>query len=126
MSLHFLFRSEDHLVKAVADPAVVKAVREMIDDTVQGAHVLAVTTLGLRNIYSKREVKKIRGYQGHEGPRPGDADGRHDVPRLRRANVHMPFGNVSPRCRPAWSTRRERRQRLSGEQALRGWRRSCR
>src|SRR6266481_5064253 len=41
MSLHFLFRSEDHLVKAVADPAVVKAVREMIDDTVQGAHVLA-------------------------------------------------------------------------------------
>src|SRR6266700_1494821 len=39
MSLHFLFRSEDHLVKAVADPAVVKAVREMIDDTVQGAHV---------------------------------------------------------------------------------------
>src|SRR5580692_1224121 len=45
MSLHFLFRSEDHLVKAVADPAVIKAVREMIDDTVQGAHVLAVTTL---------------------------------------------------------------------------------
>src|SRR6202040_3496705 len=42
MSLHFLFRSEDHLKKAVADPAVIKAVREMIDDTVQGAHVLAV------------------------------------------------------------------------------------
>src|SRR6202166_3860601 len=34
MSLHFLFRSEDHLKKAIADPAVVKAVREMIDDTV--------------------------------------------------------------------------------------------
>src|SRR5713101_2598696 len=64
MSLHFLFRSEDHLVKAVADPAVVKAVREMIDDTVQGAHVLAVTTLGLRNIYSKREVKKIEDIKG--------------------------------------------------------------
>src|ERR1700688_4924164 len=40
MSLHFLFRSEDHLKKAIADPAVVKAVREMIDDTVQGGHVL--------------------------------------------------------------------------------------
>src|SRR6476619_4816167 len=39
MSLHFLFRSEDHLKRAIADPAVVKAVREMIDDTVQGAHV---------------------------------------------------------------------------------------
>ena len=64
MSLHFLFRSEDHLVKAVADPAVIKAVREMIDDTVQGSHVLAVTTLGLRNIYSKREVKKIEDIKG--------------------------------------------------------------
>src|ERR1700720_3908659 len=64
MSLHFLFRSEDHLKKAVADPAVIKAVREMIDDTVQGAHVLAVATLGLRNMYSKREVKKIEDIKG--------------------------------------------------------------
>src|ERR1700756_2144263 len=37
MSLHFLFRSQDHLRKAIADPAVAKAVREMIEDTVQGA-----------------------------------------------------------------------------------------
>src|SRR3979490_1645996 len=64
MSLHFLFRSEDHLKKAIADPAVVKAVREMIDETVQGAHVLAIITLGLRNIYSKREVKKIEDIKG--------------------------------------------------------------
>src|SRR5213596_184524 len=57
MSLHFLFRSEQHLVKALADPGVVKAVREMIDETVQGAHVLALATLGLRNMYSKKEIK---------------------------------------------------------------------
>ena len=31
MSLHFLFRSEDHLIKALADPEVSKAVRQMID-----------------------------------------------------------------------------------------------
>src|SRR5580700_1134643 len=42
MSLHFLFRSEDHLAKALADPNVSKAVRGMIEDTVQGAHVLAM------------------------------------------------------------------------------------
>src|ERR1700744_4054274 len=48
MSLHFLFRSEDHLVKAISDPAVSKAVKDMVEDTVQGAHVLAVITLGLR------------------------------------------------------------------------------
>src|SRR5258708_35094693 len=75
MSLHFLFRSEDHLVKAVADPAVVKAVREMIDDTVQGAHVLAVTPLRLREIYSKREGQKIEGIQGMEGRLPGKPTG---------------------------------------------------
>src|SRR6476660_2780993 len=42
MSLHFLFRSEDHLVKALADPQVTKAVKDMVEDTVQGAHVIAV------------------------------------------------------------------------------------
>src|ERR1700759_5449138 len=46
MSLHFLFRSEDHLVKALSDPSVSKAVRGMIEETVQGSHVLGVITLG--------------------------------------------------------------------------------
>src|SRR5258708_1507292 len=49
MSLHFLFRDEDHLKKAVADPIVVKAVKDMIDETVQCSHVLAGPTLGFRN-----------------------------------------------------------------------------
>src|SRR5712672_2140217 len=44
MSMHFLFRDEDHLKKSVADPAVVKEVKDMIDETVQGSHVLAVLT----------------------------------------------------------------------------------
>src|SRR4029077_8467726 len=56
MSLHFLFRSEDHLVKALANPQVTKAVKDMVEDTVQGAHVIAVITLGLRNMYSKKPI----------------------------------------------------------------------
>src|SRR5262249_31639686 len=40
MSLHFLFRGEDHLVKALADPNVTRAVKDMVEDTVQGAHVI--------------------------------------------------------------------------------------
>src|SRR5262249_11530466 len=48
MSLHFLFRSEDHLKKALADRAVADAVKQMIEETVQGAHVIALSTLGLR------------------------------------------------------------------------------
>ena len=94
MSLHFLFRSEDHLIKAVADPAVVKAVREMIDDTVQGAHVLAVTTLGLRNIYSKREVKKIEDIKGMKVRVQATPTEDTMFPAYGAQTVHMPFGNV--------------------------------
>src|SRR4030088_684411 len=64
MSLHFLFRSEAHLVKAIADPKVSEAVKTMIADTVQGARVIALATLGLRNMYSKREIKKIDDMKG--------------------------------------------------------------
>src|SRR3981081_556338 len=59
MSLHFLFRSEDHLKKALADPEVAKAVKLMIGETVQGAHVIALATLGFRSMYSKKEIRKI-------------------------------------------------------------------
>ena len=64
MSLHFLFRSEDHLKKALADPQVVAAVRQMVEETVQGGHVLAMITLGLRNMYSKKEIHKIEDIKG--------------------------------------------------------------
>src|ERR1700688_1777916 len=64
MSMHFLFRSEDHLIKAIADPEVSKAVKAMIADTVQGAHVIALATLGLRSMYSKREIKNIEDMKG--------------------------------------------------------------
>ena len=59
MSLHFLFRSEDHLVKALADKGVTDAIKAMIKDTVQGAHVIAAITLGMRNMYSKKAIEKV-------------------------------------------------------------------
>src|SRR6476619_757232 len=59
MSLHFLMRNEDHLKKAIASPEVSKAFRTMVDETVQGAHVLGLLTLGFRNIYAKKEVRNI-------------------------------------------------------------------
>src|SRR5476649_1867915 len=64
MSLHFLFRSEDHLKKSLADPKVVAAVKDMIEETVQGGHVLAMITLGLRSMYSKKEIRKIEDMKG--------------------------------------------------------------
>jgi TRAP-type transport system periplasmic protein len=94
MSLHFLFRSEDHLVKAVADPAVVKAIRDMIEDTVQGGHVLAVTTLGLRSMYSKREIKKIEDMKGLKVRVQATATEDLMFPAYGAQTVHMPFGSV--------------------------------
>src|SRR6202041_3495324 len=40
MSLHFLFRSEAHLIKAIADPEVSKAVNAKIADTQNVARVM--------------------------------------------------------------------------------------
>src|SRR5262249_12001608 len=40
MSLHFLFRDENHVIKGLADPRVFEAIRVMIDETAQGLHVI--------------------------------------------------------------------------------------
>src|SRR6202171_4402635 len=58
MSLHFLFRDEGHVIKALADPKVFEAIRTMIDETAQGLHVIATGSQGVRHIYSKKEVHK--------------------------------------------------------------------
>src|SRR5437868_4232642 len=65
MSMHFLFRSEAHLIKALADPEVSKAVKAMIAETVQGARVIALSTLGLRNMYSKRDIRNVGRSEEH-------------------------------------------------------------
>src|SRR5580693_9278860 len=46
MSLHFLFRSEDHIIKALGDEKVFEAIRGMIDETVQGIHAIGLGTQG--------------------------------------------------------------------------------
>src|SRR5471032_2055314 len=94
MSLHFLFRDEDHLKKAVADPAVVKAVRDMIDETVQGSHVLALLTLGFRNIYSKKEIHKIDDIKGMKIRVQATPTEDTMFPAYGAQIVHMPFGSV--------------------------------
>jgi TRAP-type transport system periplasmic protein len=94
MSLHFLFRSEDHLKKALADPEVAKAVKAMIDDTVQGAHVIALATLGLRNMYSKREIHKVEDIKNLKVRVQATATEDTMFPVYGAQTVHMPFGSV--------------------------------
>src|SRR6202051_4864965 len=94
MSLHFLFRSEDHLKKALADPKVVQGFKDMIEDTVQGGHVLAVITLGLRNMYSKKEIHKVEDFKGLKVRVQATATEDMMFPAYGAQTVHMPFGSV--------------------------------
>ncbi len=94
MSLHFLFRSEDHLKKAMADPAVAKAVRDMIEDTVKGSHVIGLATLGLRSLYGKREIHKLEDIKGLKVRVQATPTEDTMFPAYGAQTVHMPFGNV--------------------------------
>jgi TRAP-type transport system periplasmic protein len=94
MSMHFLFRSEAHLIKAMADPDVSKAVKAMIADTVQGARVIGLATLGLRSMYSKREIKNIADIKGLKVRVQATPTEDTTFPAYGAQIVHMPFGSV--------------------------------
>ena len=94
MSLHVLFNSEAHLIKCMADPKLADACKTMIQDTVQGARVIAIATLGLRNMYSKREIKKIEDIKGLKVRVQATPTEDTMFPAYGAQTVHMPFGSV--------------------------------
>jgi tripartite ATP-independent transporter DctP family solute receptor len=94
MSMHFLFRSEAHLVKALADPEVSKAVKAMIAETVQGSRVIGLATLGLRSMYARREIRKIEDIKGLKVRVQATPTEDTMFPAYGAQIVHMPFGSV--------------------------------
>ncbi len=94
MSLHFLFRSEDHLIKAMGEPKLADACKAMIAETVQGARIIALSTLGLRNMYSKREIKNIDDIKGLKVRVQATPTEDTMFPAYGAQTVHMPFGSV--------------------------------
>jgi tripartite ATP-independent transporter DctP family solute receptor len=94
MSLHYLFTGEDHLVKAVTSPELNKAVKQLVDNTVQGAHALTLITLGLRNIYSKQEVHSVADMNGKKIRVQATKTEDAFFPAYGAQPVHMPFGEV--------------------------------
>ena len=93
-SEHFIFRDKGHLTRVLADPAVTKEFKAMIADSVKGAHVLALMTMGLRNMYCEVPDPLGRRRQGQEDPRAGDDDRGRALPAYGAQTVHMPFGEV--------------------------------
>ena len=66
----------------------------MIDETVQGVHVLALATLGLRDMYSKREIHKVEDIKGLKVRVQATATEDAMFPAYGAQTVHMPFGSV--------------------------------
>jgi tripartite ATP-independent transporter DctP family solute receptor len=94
MSLHFLFKSEAHLIKAMADPKIAAACKAMIAETVQGMRVIALSTLGLRNMYAKKEIKNIEAIKGLKVRVQATPTEDTMFPAYGAQTVHMPFGSV--------------------------------
>ncbi len=94
LSIHYLFRSEAHLVRAVATPTLVDAVRAMFADTVKDAHCLTLLTLGLRNLYGKKEVHGIADVKNVKIRVQATPTEDTMFPAYGAQIVHMPFGSV--------------------------------
>lgn len=93
-SLHFIFRDEKHLANALADKGVSDAFRAMIKESVQGAQVLGLITMGFRNIYSKREITKVDDLKGVKIRVQATKTEDTHFPAYGSQTVHMPFGEV--------------------------------
>jgi tripartite ATP-independent transporter DctP family solute receptor len=93
-SIHFVFRSEDHLKKALADPAVAGAFKDMINSKVQGTRTLALGTMGFRNMYGKKEVHAVADLDNVKVRVQATATEDAMFPAYGAQTVHMPFGDV--------------------------------
>ncbi len=94
MSLHFLFRNEDHIIKSLGDPGVFEAIRDMIDNTAQGIHVIGLGTQGFRHLYGKKEIRKVDDLKGLKVRVQATATEDTMFPAYGAQTVHMPFGSV--------------------------------
>jgi TRAP-type transport system periplasmic protein len=94
MSLHFLFRGEDHITRALGDEKVFAAIRDMIDDTAPGIHAVGLATQGFRYMYGKKEVHKVDDVKGYKVRVQATATEDTMFPAYGAQTVHMPFGSV--------------------------------
>jgi len=93
-SLHFIFRDQNHLAKVLADPKVSAAFRDMVKQSVQGAQVLGLMTMGLRNMYSKKEIHSVADIKGQKIRVQATKTEDEAFPAYGTQIVHMPFGDV--------------------------------
>jgi len=94
LSLHYIFRDQNHLAKALADPGIAQAFRDMTKESVTGARTLGLLTMGLRNMYSKKEVNSVNDIKGQKIRVQATKTEDTHFPAYGAQVVHMPFGDV--------------------------------
>jgi TRAP-type transport system periplasmic protein len=93
-SIHYIFRSEDHLVKALQDSGVAQAFKDMINNKVQGAHIMTLATMGFRDMYGKKEIHSVADLDNVKIRVQATATEDTMFPAYGAQTVHMPFGDV--------------------------------
>ena len=78
----------------LADPAIAAEFRAMVKDQVQGAQVLGLMTMGMRNMYGKKEVKNVDDIKGQKVRVQATKTEDTLFPAYGAQTVHMPFGDV--------------------------------
>ncbi len=94
LSIHYIFSTEEQLERAIADPRLIAAVKEMFDATVKDGHVLALATLGLRDLYGKKEIHTVADMKGVKVRVQATPTEDTMFPAYGAQTVHMPFGSV--------------------------------
>lgn len=94
LSIHYVFKSEAHMIKALAAPALSNAMRAMFAEHVTGAHVMGMATLGLRDMYSKKPIRNLADIKGLKVRVQATATEDAIFPAYGAQTVHMPFGDV--------------------------------
>jgi tripartite ATP-independent transporter DctP family solute receptor len=93
-SLHFIFRDEAHLEKAMNDKGINDAFKAMIAENVQGARSLGLFTQGFRNMYSKFPVSSVSDIVGKKVRVQATKTEDAFFTAYKAVPIHMPFGQV--------------------------------
>ncbi len=93
-SIHFIFLNEAHAIKVLGDPQVIAAMRDLYAAKMTGAHMIALGSQGLRDIYGKKPVQKVSDLKGMKMRVQATMTEDTLFPAYGAQVVHMPFGEV--------------------------------
>ena len=93
-SLHFIFRDEAHLEKAMNDKGINDAFKAMIAENATGARSLGLFTQGFRNMYSKFPVSSVSDVVGKKVRVQATKTEDAFFTAYKAVPIHMPFGQV--------------------------------